>query len=255
MNSPYFKTYTGKEFNKLYSGTKLYKITNKDEVHHGLPYRTGTNTLKQGEVYHPTRQEVGLYFFRMHDFLNVYTNNLLPSDTHWIREVTIPNDATVTVSGEYCFKTDRFVLEARERFYMDHFLSESQIMSTIFLSSSMEYMLKSIRAPTIRMYAAMAYSSPYSCTYRSMIIPEFILRQRLFWFALIRECSDKKRTMRLYWQYVPALLGSDETFWIECANQFGWKIIKPGCPIFFREAVYDKMYRRRSKRLKRDNVE
>jgi hypothetical protein len=248
MNSnSYYKTYNGTEFNQLYPLTTFFKITNKDEVHFGLPYRTGTNTLKQGEVYHPTYSGVGLYFFRMEDFIKVYSNNLFPSQMHWIRTVTIPNDATVTMSGDYCFKTDRFVLGERERFFVDNYLSESQVVSSFFLSSEPSLMLETVRAPTMRMYAQVARS------YRGIAyIPEFILRQRLFWFALIRY-TGTRCGMECFWQYVPEILRDDETFWIDCANEFGYKIIEPGVPISLKASVYDKMYRRRSKRLKKES--
>ncbi len=249
MNS-YYKTYTGVEFNQLYSTTTFFKITNKDEVHFGLPYRTGTNTLKLGEVYSPTYSGVGLYFFRMEDFVKVFNKNLLPSPIHWIRQVTIPDDATVTVSGDYCFKADRFVLDARTRFFADDYLSESQILSSLLLASEPHCMLEIIRAPTMRMYAKLA--RPYR-GYIQQHIPEFVLRQRLFWFVLIRDTGTRYR-MECLWSHVPESLRSDESFWIECANQFGYRMIEPGVPVSLKKSVYDNMYRRRSKRLKTNNV-
>jgi len=78
--------------NEEFDYTKIYyKVTNKDEIHHGYPYEDGLNILEEEFNDDSTASCVpgGFYFT---DYENLV--KFLDYGT-WIREVTIPEDAKV----------------------------------------------------------------------------------------------------------------------------------------------------------------
>jgi hypothetical protein len=66
-----------------------YKITNEDEIHNGMKYKTGLNIDTQ--PFNPSgRCEPGGIYFSREDIFA-----FLSYDSYWIRKVTLPKDAQV----------------------------------------------------------------------------------------------------------------------------------------------------------------
>lgn len=92
---------------------KLYKITNKEEKHHGLQYKDGFNQdiLEFKPV--GNCSPGGMYFFdetKLHLFDDYCLNGI-----YWIREVTLLPDSKV-YKENYTYKTDKFILGKRRNF-------------------------------------------------------------------------------------------------------------------------------------------
>ncbi len=116
---------SGKVFNALYADAEFYKFTNEDEVHHGLQYVTGLNTIKPDETFNPSYRcsPGGLYFCSKQQlkFVTCYKVH-----AKFIRKVTIPDDAQV-----YCeenkFKCDKLVLGERQEFWFDDYFDDQEV--------------------------------------------------------------------------------------------------------------------------------
>lgn len=91
---------------------KFYKLTNKEENHHGFQYVTGLNV--DNIPFNPTRecQPGGLYFFAKDQliYFNMYANS-----AYYIREITLLDDSRIYIEN-HKFKTDKFVLGERTKF-------------------------------------------------------------------------------------------------------------------------------------------
>ena len=89
---------------------KYYKITNKDEIHRGLQYKTGLNVDIQ--TFNPTGdcQDGGIYFAR-EDILSFLSYGL------WIREVMLPKDARIykNPGTPEKWKADKVILGQRRK--------------------------------------------------------------------------------------------------------------------------------------------
>lgn len=100
----------GLEFNQKYTNKKFYRLTKSNEIHNGYKFCDGLNvdTLQIGLI--DDFQIEGLYFCE-----EKYVKNWLTytDDLTYIREVTIPDDATVCIE-KYELKADKFILEPRQ---------------------------------------------------------------------------------------------------------------------------------------------
>ena len=99
---------TGRKFNQLYGHKMFYKLLYENETHNGLRYETGLNVLLETETFNPTGEcsKGGIYFADIYNIFCEYTMH------HWIRRVTIPDDARVYVEDKK-FKTDGIILGNR----------------------------------------------------------------------------------------------------------------------------------------------
>jgi len=105
---------SGREFNRLYRGVKLYKFTNLSENHNGFQFKTGLNI--DTVPFNPTGNcEPGGIYFTEAKFANMW------KFIHtYCRDVTIPDDAQVY--AEYMkFKADKLILGPRRLISSDHY--------------------------------------------------------------------------------------------------------------------------------------
>ena len=113
-----FKTLKGSEFVNYY-GDKFYKITNEDEEHYNYKYRDGLN--EDINTFNPNGENElgGLYFTNIDnifDYMNYGIN---------VREVIIPNDASVYVENK-SFKANKIILG--KKMCIDDFVKEKKCM-------------------------------------------------------------------------------------------------------------------------------
>ncbi len=100
---------SGSDFNKHFANKKFVKLTTGTENHNGFQFDTGTNVdiIK----FDPTGScsAGGFYFIEKSEINNWFHYNNV--DMHWIREVTIPDDALVYVESNFNkFKTTKFLV-------------------------------------------------------------------------------------------------------------------------------------------------
>lgn len=106
----YCKEMTGKEFNKIFGSKKLLKFTTMYENHNGFQFRDGLNEDTEAFFPHGECNAGGIYFTekeQMHIWLGSWY--------HWVRDVTIPDDARVYVEREK-FKADKLILSKASAF-------------------------------------------------------------------------------------------------------------------------------------------
>ena len=89
----------------------FYKITNEDECHYNMKYKTGLNI--DVNPFNPSCEPMGIYFSRedIFAYLDFYS--------YWIRKVTIPEDAQIQVfenpGSPKKWKSDKVILDNREK--------------------------------------------------------------------------------------------------------------------------------------------
>ncbi len=103
-------TFTGEEFIKHYPNTKFYKLTCENETHNGYVYSDGLNVDIIPFLTNAPCLPCGFYFSELDNV--VFWFNYGYRKMHWIREVTIPTDATIYVEKDK-FKTNKFILGPR----------------------------------------------------------------------------------------------------------------------------------------------
>lgn len=103
------RTYSGAEINAAGLGW-LVKLTNKDEIHNGMRFRTGTCRDTQPFAPRGRCSSGGVYFCRAQDAGRFFSYNSNPM-VH-VRTVTLPDDARVYVE-KHKMKTDVFELGPR----------------------------------------------------------------------------------------------------------------------------------------------
>jgi len=101
-----FSTKSGKDFKELYSYTKFYKITNKNECHHNFQYKDGLN--EDTQKFNPVGEckSGGLYFTELYNIPYWTLHGL------YIREVEILDDSLVYIEYNK-FKTNKFYLKEK----------------------------------------------------------------------------------------------------------------------------------------------
>ena len=107
-----FKEYTGKEFNKKMGRRKLFRFTNFKENHNEFQYKDGLNVDFLPFDPSGSGQPGGLYFVD-EDKIESYLGMIIFC-FHWIRKVTIPDDARVYVD-KYKYKADKIILAPRKK--------------------------------------------------------------------------------------------------------------------------------------------
>ena len=89
----------------------FYKITNEDECHYNMKYKTGLNI--DINPFNPSCEPMGIYFSRedIFAYLDFYS--------YWIRKVTIPEDAQIQVfenpRSSKKWKSDKVILGDRKK--------------------------------------------------------------------------------------------------------------------------------------------
>ena len=99
----------------MFRTTQYFRLTNEEERHRGFQYKDGLNV--DTNKFHPYGQckQGGLYFFSREEIWK-YPSYIGGADkVHWVREVTLPDDAEVHLEDGKR-KADRFVLGPRRRF-------------------------------------------------------------------------------------------------------------------------------------------
>ena len=112
---------------------RFFKVTNKEEVHYGMKYKTGLNVdvipFSPWGVCRPG----GLYFVHYDGLENVPLNGT--PHAYWIREVKFPPDVNIyQEKGKY--KADKIILEERE-LLSDFFMRYTGVVSDSMLEWSM----------------------------------------------------------------------------------------------------------------------
>ena len=101
---------TGKEFNKKYNDTKLYKIVKDNFIHNNFKYKHGLNIdilpfNPTGECLHG-----GLYFAELNKLILWFSHG------SYICKVIIPDDASVNIEKNkfknWCFKNNISLIQA-----------------------------------------------------------------------------------------------------------------------------------------------
>ena len=101
---------TGLNFKKTYSGTVFYKLTNRDEYHNGLQFKTGLNA--DIITFNPKgRCEKGGLYFTEYKKIAMWIRYTI-TDMYWMRKVNILDDSLIYIE-ENKFKANKFVLEER----------------------------------------------------------------------------------------------------------------------------------------------
>lgn len=112
-NNNFMKIYTGLDFNNAFSNKKFYKVTNIDETHYGLTYKTGLNVDTKNFTTDGCKN--GLYFTDKANLLNWIDKKLGGNNkvATFLREVVILDDSIVLIEnakmGKY--KTNKFILK------------------------------------------------------------------------------------------------------------------------------------------------
>lgn len=99
------KEFSGHEFNSLFPSNKFYKITNEEEMHHGLQYRDGIVT--DINKFDPTAECNGGIYFSDIKYIHLYFCYGV-----YIRRVRIPSDARVCIESRK-IKTSKICLEEK----------------------------------------------------------------------------------------------------------------------------------------------
>ncbi len=121
-----FQVLSGKEFKKIFSGIVFVKLTNEEEIHGKINYKTGFN--EDVLEFNPTGEcsSGGMYFTTLLDiymFMNINGTEMV-----YYREVVLDDDSKVYV--ENCkFKTDKFHLSDRKK--IDELWNSKQYCSVV----------------------------------------------------------------------------------------------------------------------------
>ena len=105
-----YGTFTGKTFNKKYTGVQFVKLTNIDENHNGYQFKDGLNV---DTIPFSTQRDCspgGIYFCRIDNFVKYLKYGT--KTMHFIRFVTIPDDAKVFQEHDK-YKSDKIILSER----------------------------------------------------------------------------------------------------------------------------------------------
>lgn len=118
---------------------ECYKITNEEEIHHGLNYKDGL--IIDPIEFLPFGQCItgGMYFFTREQlpFFSEYVDN-----PYWIRKITFPDDAKIYVETNK-FKCDKFILGPRKKFNIfDFSLTEEEKITVVKSDGSLLMYLK-----------------------------------------------------------------------------------------------------------------
>jgi len=108
----------------MFRTAQYFRLTNEEECHCGFQYKDGLNV--DTNKFHPYGkcQQGGLYFFSREEIWK-YPSYIGGADkVHWVREVTLPDDAKVHLEDGKR-KADRFVLGPRRRFNPYTFFSDN----------------------------------------------------------------------------------------------------------------------------------
>jgi len=106
---------TPAELSSMYPDGEFYRLSNEDEHHYGMKYKTGVNT--DILPFNPTWEcsDGGMYFFHVSQ-LHMYQKYC--SNVKYIRKVTFTGKSKIYVEKNK-FKTNKFVLGDREVFNTD----------------------------------------------------------------------------------------------------------------------------------------
>jgi len=107
----------------MFTNTRLFCLTNEDENHCGFQYKDGLNC--DAHYLDPLAYPDGsaMHFYSREGIWK-YSDHIGYGSRHWVREVTIPDDAEIQVEHGRR-KVDRFVLGARQLFDPHTFFSEN----------------------------------------------------------------------------------------------------------------------------------
>jgi hypothetical protein len=102
---------SGKEFNKIYSPTKFFKLTIQSELHNGYQFKTGLN--QDTKRFNPTGScQAGGIYFCSYDMIPKWINYNNKICVYY-REVHIPDNAQVYIELDK-FKADILVLSEKQ---------------------------------------------------------------------------------------------------------------------------------------------
>jgi hypothetical protein len=108
---------SGEEFNKLYSNIQFVKLTNKNEIHRNIRYKTGLNVDPIQFNSSAACCPGGFHFCDSNNF--VYWLVYVEIPMYYIRNIIIPNDALVYIEIDSDdpvrtkMKTSKFILEEK----------------------------------------------------------------------------------------------------------------------------------------------
>jgi hypothetical protein len=148
---------------------RFIKLLRKDEIHHGLQFKTGLNVDNQ-----PWRPQVdcapgGIYFCRLnqlHRWLDLY------NDVAWCRWVSIPADAEVVDCGNKLkFKANKVILSERvpiEEIIREYFdvdkLCKLKPLAAAFMDPADPKCIEAVRNdPTGNVFRALRRQTPEIC--------------------------------------------------------------------------------------------
>ena len=103
---------SGRNFNMIYEGVPLVKLTNEDGVHNGMVFGSGINTDHNTFKYDKTCGPDGIYFCKLTDAHHWFDYASMPMVYMW--DVTIPNDAK-TVIYSTKLKADSVILSNKRK--------------------------------------------------------------------------------------------------------------------------------------------
>lgn len=120
--SAILRYFTGKQFNMhpIYGKKIYFKLLNVNETHFGFKYKDGLNVDTTEFLPYGSCSGGGLYFSefdKIHKWAQISYYG--KDNLHFIRKVTIPDDAKVFVE-ENKFKADKFILDKRIVIWNDY---------------------------------------------------------------------------------------------------------------------------------------
>lgn len=145
---------SGKQFNNLFVVPNIntefdfVKLTNKYEDHNNFQFQDGFNKDIH-EFNHDTPCSKGGFYFTTKSFAYMwicYNNYDL---MHYMRIVTIPNNAKVYIESGNKFKTDKFILGGKKSISMDIYVNGIMFNRYSYNSKVMEYIFDCLKNITL----------------------------------------------------------------------------------------------------------
>ncbi len=208
------KVYSGAEFNALLGEhvRGLYKITNRLEEHYEVTYQTGLMSILPHEQFNPTDKccKGGLYCFHL-AFLFETLHRSCPNGIHWIRKVTIPDDAQVYIEkGKY--KCSKFIVSERKRFFVDDYVSEADFLNPEIQNDILMTAFQYVQIKTSKLYGCVYPATTSNLRY---FVPESILEHRDYWFQSILTTAREETNfpLEIALDLLPERFKTSSEFW------------------------------------------
>jgi hypothetical protein len=134
---------SGSEFNKMFFGVGMIKLTTKDCCHNGFMFKEGMNDDTMNFNHDKVCTKDGLYFCNIKDGFDwlSYEDKVM----YWVWDVEIPDDAKVIIFRNK-IKTNKFILSRRREIsYFAQYVMNDLIDDVIYGDTPVNNLLKKYR--------------------------------------------------------------------------------------------------------------